>query len=116
MPKRIRLSRVRGYRFPEGAVVVSRPSRRGNPFTVARAREIGYVRPDQSDAEARAFVADCFDSWITKGPQSPWWFADGKERYEWIWAHMEELRGRDLACWCDDDHCHVLTYLRLANA
>lgn len=31
-PKRIRLSRAKGYRKPEGAVVVSRPSKWGNPF------------------------------------------------------------------------------------
>lgn len=35
-PKRIQLSRKRGYRKPPGAVVVSRPSKWGNPFTGLR--------------------------------------------------------------------------------
>lgn len=34
MPRRIQLSRKRGWRKPEGAVVVSRPSKWGNPFTI----------------------------------------------------------------------------------
>jgi hypothetical protein len=32
MPERIQLRRTKGYRKPEGAVVVSRPSKWGNPF------------------------------------------------------------------------------------
>ena len=31
-PKRIQLSRTKGWRKPEGAVVVSRPTKWGNPF------------------------------------------------------------------------------------
>jgi hypothetical protein len=33
MPERIQLRRVKGWRKPEGAIVVSRPSKWGNPFT-----------------------------------------------------------------------------------
>lgn len=43
MPERIRLSRERGWRKPEGAVVVARPTRWGNPFRY-RSREGGLVR------------------------------------------------------------------------
>ena len=38
MPKRIQLKRTKGWRKPEGAVVVSRPSRWGNPFAIGMAR------------------------------------------------------------------------------
>lgn len=31
-PKRIQLSRAKGYRKPEGAIVVARPTKWGNPF------------------------------------------------------------------------------------
>lgn len=34
MPKRIQLRRTEGWRKPEGAIVVSRPSKWGNPFVV----------------------------------------------------------------------------------
>ena len=33
-PKRIQLRRTRGWRKPEGAVIVSRPSRWANPFKI----------------------------------------------------------------------------------
>ena len=36
-PKRIQLSRKKGWRKPEGAIVVARPSRWGNPFKVGDA-------------------------------------------------------------------------------
>lgn len=34
MPKRIQLRRTKGWRKPAGAVVVSRPSKWGNPYPV----------------------------------------------------------------------------------
>jgi hypothetical protein len=34
MPERIQLRRTKGYRKPEGAIVVARPSKWGNPFPV----------------------------------------------------------------------------------
>jgi hypothetical protein len=34
MPERIQLRRTKGWRKPEGAIVVSRPSKWGNPFRV----------------------------------------------------------------------------------
>jgi hypothetical protein len=33
-PKRIQLRRTKGWRKPEGAVVVARPSRWGNPYRI----------------------------------------------------------------------------------
>jgi hypothetical protein len=34
IPQRIQLRRTKGWRKPEGAIVVSRPTRWGNPYTV----------------------------------------------------------------------------------
>lgn len=48
MPKRIQRHRTKGWRTPEGAICVSRPSRWGNPFTgprpVSRFREYAKDR------------------------------------------------------------------------
>lgn len=57
MPERIRLSRAKGWRKPEGAVAVARPSRWGNPF-VLKDRTYGLVRyrpdaPEEWDYEGR---------------------------------------------------------------
>jgi hypothetical protein len=35
MPKRIQRKRTKGWRMPEGAVYVGRPTKWGNPFDVA---------------------------------------------------------------------------------
>ena len=37
-PRRIRLSRARGWRLPENAVNVARPGPWGNPFVVGKKR------------------------------------------------------------------------------
>jgi hypothetical protein len=115
MPQRLRLSRAKGFRLPEGAISVARPSRWGNPFTVAKAEETGYRF--NSDSNARSFVVHCFEDWIAKGRRSPWWFEDGKDRYEYMSAHIRDLRSHDLACWCPLDGlpCHAQTLIDLAN-
>ena len=42
-PKRIQRQRTKGYRMPEGAVYVGRPTRWGNPF-VYRDESLGLIR------------------------------------------------------------------------
>ena len=40
---------------------------------------------------------------------------------KWVMAHIHELRGKNLACWCklpkpyELDRCHAATLLQLAN-
>jgi hypothetical protein len=83
MPERVRLSRAKGWRKPEGAVVVSRPSRWGNPFPVD-----GDAVPDRAASVAR------YRAWAATDPPEL--------------ADVEVLRGRDLACWCPlDGPCHA---------
>lgn len=43
-PKRIQRQRTRGWRMPEGAVYVGRPSKWGNPFQLHDGRVSGLVR------------------------------------------------------------------------
>jgi hypothetical protein len=104
--KRIQLSRRRGYRKPEGAVVVSRPSRWGNPVRWQDCPE--DVGPP---AWARGVAADWYREWIMQPAQAAF-------RRE----VREHLRGRDLACWCPltDEHgnrvpCHADVLLEIAN-
>lgn len=106
-PTRIQLSRRKGARKPEKAVVVARPSIWGNPFKVGAAVEAGY---------SRAGCVSAFEDWLAGNP-----WACGADRYETqratILARIGELRGKDLACWCPlDQPCHADVLLRLANA
>ena len=100
-PRRLQLQRARGWRKPEGAVVVARPSRWGNPYTA-------------EDAGSRAAALVAFRTRLAGPPESRRYPSDEEIR--------AELGGRDLACWCplvdEDGHrvpCHADVLLELAN-
>jgi hypothetical protein len=91
-PVRVRLSRRRGWRKPANTVVVSRPSRWGNPFAARDADDRGRVV-----ALYRAFIHRPENAGLRK-------------------AARRELRGRNLACWCPlDGPCHADVLLEVAN-
>ena len=90
MPSRVQLRRAKDWRKPAGAVVVSRPSRWGNPYLVA---EHGR---SQAVALYRQHLA---------------------EHPELVDAARRELAGRDLACWCKPGElCHADVLLEVANS
>lgn len=112
-PKRIQRKRTKGWRMPDGAVYVGRPSHWGNPYRIDRlsAHEYVALNPDGSEIpdswggrnHAAKWAADAYRRGFTSGA---WWpgFA------------IEELRGRDLACWCPlDQPCHADVLLEIAN-
>jgi hypothetical protein len=95
MPKRIQMSRQKPWRADNpDAVIVSRPSRYGNPY-----------RADGDRAEAVRLFRDM----IERAPH------DGLGRtIEQI--IRGDLGGRDLACWCPlDEPCHADVLLEIAN-
>ncbi|NYE73437.1 DUF4326 domain-containing protein [Microlunatus parietis] len=97
-PRRIQLRRAAGWRKPEGAVVVARPTRWGNPFRIEP--KLGHDR-DWAVASFRAFLAD---------PESA--DLDYPSRDE----IRAELAGKDLACWCPlSGPCHADVLLEIAN-
>lgn len=91
-PKRIRLSRARGWRMPAGAIRVARPGRWGNPYVVGT--------PGIPDARTAVRL---FRALLE---------ARGAEMAE----DLRALRGHDLACWCAlDAPCHADVLLEFAN-
>jgi len=106
-PKRIRLSRAKGWRLPDGAVNCARPGKWGNLFVVGRhgtrlqcAAKFGllaggFIALSEADVEPEAQLA--------------------------LWQRIRrsakrELEGRDLACWCSlDGPCHVDVLHCVAN-
>ena len=112
-PKRIQRKRTKGWRMPEGAIYVGRPTRWGNPFTVAEAIYEGFA---EDESQARKVCAAAFRSWLEDGIASQWWFALGYDRWEAIRFGAEDLEGHDLACWCPlNEPCHADVLLELAN-
>jgi len=120
MPKRIQRKREKGWRMPEGAVYVGRPGIFGNPFVV------GYPYTlDQSLTLYRMAFGVCWS-----GPDIYELMKDfdvcAHSDYQ-IWikrfgsysprVHVQdELRGKDLACWCNlSKACHADILLEIAN-
>lgn len=112
-PKRIQLRRTKGWRKPEGAVVVARPSRWGNPFRTVDCIEAGFA---YGEDDARLICVAAFRDWLNGNR-----WADGSgpaadKRHADYLASIPELRGHDLACWCPPDApCHADVLLELAN-
>lgn len=108
-PKRIQLRRTKGWRKPEGAIVVSRPSRWGNPVTIDQMRE---HYPDHDDSGLRRMVVSDFRG-LVEGRFDEW--PEGAT-YPSMGEIRSELAGHDLACWCPlDQPCHADVLLELAN-
>lgn len=105
-PQRIRLSRARGFRLPENAIVVARPSRWGNPFVVGT---------DGTRLQCGAKFALLAEGFISpgSGPETDVQLALWKR----IRRSVADLAGHDLACWCalDGGACHGDVLLLLAN-
>ncbi|MEW6121625.1 MAG: DUF4326 domain-containing protein [Pseudomonadota bacterium] len=102
-PRRIQLSRAKGWRMPPNTVKVDRSTRWGNPWTVARAREVGFAG---TDAELAARCVGFFRNGINKGLPAVCSAAGVREN----------LRGKNLACWCAlDAPCHADVLMEIAN-
>jgi len=87
-PKRIQRSRTAGWRMPENAKSVARPSRWGNPFKVE---------------DNHQGAVDQFTKWV-------------EQQGDLMQAIRSELRGHDLACYCKPEQpCHADVLLRIAN-
>lgn len=122
-PKRIQRKRTRGWRMPEGAVYVGRPSRWGNPYTLEmmaeRVAEVRAAFPNDEglvDLNPATMAVDAFRADLTRGPDSEWWWFGPHARMIQINLAIDEIRGRDLACWCPlDQPCHADVLLNLAN-
>ena len=108
-PRRIQLSRKKGYRKPEGAIVVARPSRWGNPYFVHSSEIVQH--DDGRDwwipgGGARQFAVESYRTDLVNG-RLPVTVADVER----------DLAGHDLACWCKPDQlCHGDVLLEIANA
>ena len=103
--KRIQLSRKKGWRKPEGAVVVARPWRFGNPYRVDAPHPVhGWPmsRQEAVDLYERDLLAEKLMS--PSGHQVT--TEDARQL----------LAGKDLACFCPlDQPCHADVLLRIAN-
>lgn len=102
-PQRIQRKRTKGWRMPEGAMYVGRPTKYGNPFQGAR-----------EDAQ---WAVDRYTEFLSEPKhlavvnRGLYYFNHGS-----YGPDIEALRGRDLVCWCAlDAPCHADVLLDIAN-
>lgn len=113
-PERIQRKRTKGW-SKGGAVIVSRPSRFGNPFTIKDAVEAEMGNPHSACAEN-------YGEWLRVGTEGGWYeetYRIGKQVFDRrrVLADLHLLRGKDLACTCPlDEPCHADVLLKLANS
>lgn len=137
MPVRIQRRRTPGWRMPEGAVYVGRPTVFGNPFEVYLTDCCQYwdIRDDNGVTGYLVnHVAAHLSRAMTHPRTTPWPRSAAAARAAELyrsdllsWGRLEgnpelaaairNLEGKDLACWCPLDHpCHADVLLDLANS
>lgn len=114
MAERIQRKRVKGWKMPEGAVYVGRPTKWGNPYHIGenysdeildeQKEIIDILSWDNISAEtAVRFYLEAIQGSF---PCLPFTIDDVRR----------ELAGKDLVCWCPiGQPCHADVLLRLAN-
>lgn len=120
-PLRIQRTRAKGWRMLEGAVYVGRPTTWGNPFRVYRIDGRWCIVgrscriPKESREEAAAGAVRLYVAYLDNdGSQAGAIRDEGGSFLKQI--APEELRGKQLACWCPlDQPCHADVLAELAN-
>jgi hypothetical protein len=127
MPERIQLRRTAGWRKPEGAIVVARPTKWGNPWRVIKDGRWYRVRHATDDRSVgSSFVPEFAYQTATRQFHSDL----VNDRLAITVDDVErELAGHDLCCWCSPSRlapngssnwlgltCHADVLLELANA
>jgi hypothetical protein len=94
-PKRIQRKRTKGWKMPEGAIYVGRPTKWGNPVK----------------------IGDWFDGKrVDRAAAVAWYRAHVTAESAMGRDAVAELRGKDLSCFCPRDQpCHADVLLKLAN-
>jgi hypothetical protein len=100
-PRRIQLSRAKGWRMPPNTVKIDRATRWGNPFVIGT-----DGTREECIEKYRCFVAG----------NAPTTRKDALEARAFVAEHIGDLKGKNLACWCPmDGPCHADILLNLAN-
>ncbi len=108
--KRIQRKRTKGWRMPENAKYVGRPTKWGNPYKagdlvstvpleIMHGAMYWSYAPDTPISEGMAI--DLYREWLKVE------IASGD-------LDLSELEGKDLACWCSlDKRCHADVILEM---
>lgn len=114
-PKRIQRKRTKGWKMPENAVYVGRPTKWGNPIRIVQTDHgyfdlvrdnVGQIDFNTTARSAHRNATERFRNIVLKHPHLA-------QSAELIRA---ELAGKDLVCWCPLNlDCHADVLLEIAN-
>lgn len=125
-PQRIQRKRVSGWRMPQGAKYVGRPSRWGNPFRIYRGHSaIGPKWHVAVDSWHHLHASECIWGYVTSsaplGPEAAVELfrsvlkVRARDEGDRLRKWLAPLVGRDLACWCPiGQACHADVLLAIA--
>lgn len=125
-PRRIQLSRKAGWKLADHVageyVIVDRRSGFGNPWgvhprgkrwMVLRNGNFPVLGEFDTKPEAQGLAVELFHRWLTDDEFAATLPEMGRD---WILDSLDDLRGKDLCCWCaDGTPCHADVLLALAN-
>jgi len=130
MNQRIQRERTKGWRMPEGAVYVGRPSLWGNPWRPFDAHAQSGFDPNMTARDKAAYAVRLYlDELQHWGLLTDYDYVVSDARLAAVSKAIEAtsamnmaeyaaiaLRGRDLVCWCRlDQPCHADVLLELAS-
>ena len=115
-PRRIQRSRAKGWRMPEGAVYVGRPSIDGNPYIVIfESGSYGVWQNGSTRTWQARDRADAHDMAVSMYRRDLLAARDADPQA--VGMMLARLRGQHLVCWCPLHlPCHADVLLELANA
>ena len=126
MPKRIQRKRSKGWKMPDNAVYVGRPTILGNPNKVVKTNRFpiqggGWSIVDERGdiispeyADKKTALEKCV--LLYRNYLLHLWDRERLENSIAFVAAVDELRGKDLACWCPlDQPCHADVLIELAK-
>lgn len=115
-PKRIQRRRTPGWRMPDRALYVGRPTVWGNPYRPVHRGDGLWVTVNDNEV-----VYDGYGPFRTRQAAARdcvrlFWEIEIGYRLLADRADVHALTGYDLACWCPlDQPCHADVLLRIAN-
>ncbi len=114
-PVRIQLKRTKGWKMPPNTVKVTRPGIWGNPFVVVPNYKPGRnIGGNYIAVQTAQDAVECFREMMGLDTEI------GTRAYL-LRSRIDELRGKNLACWCplpapgEPDLCHAAVLLELSN-
>lgn len=107
-PRRVQLSRKKGWRMPPNTLSVARPGKWGNPYQIVEGR--GGLRRFGVRLGGRVIATPLSFRRALE------WAISAYRKEVVPGLDLEPLRGKNLACWCRlDQPCHADVLLELAN-